>query len=92
MDNEFTDFDEPMAETVIGWKGVTFAPVFTNGALDLSGEYSYIDLQHQLAGLGRPEPRHRPTPTIPDTELDAGVGTLPHRLRAVPGQEDATSR
>ncbi len=26
VDNEFTDFDEPMAETVIGWKGVTIVP------------------------------------------------------------------
>jgi hypothetical protein len=41
-DNEFTDFDEPFAETVIGWKGATFNPVFSTGALELSGEYSYI--------------------------------------------------
>ncbi|WP_257453535.1 hypothetical protein [Archangium lipolyticum] len=42
VDNEFTDFDEPFAETVIGWKGATFNPVFSAGALELAGEYSYI--------------------------------------------------
>ncbi|HEU5250481.1 MAG TPA: hypothetical protein VFW15_10895, partial [Thermoanaerobaculia bacterium] len=42
VDNEFTDFDEPMAETAIGWEGFTIAPVFSKGALDLSGEYTYL--------------------------------------------------
>jgi len=43
VDNEFTDFDEPLAETVIGWKGITLAPTWTLGNLDLSGEYTKVD-------------------------------------------------
>lgn len=43
VDNEFSDFDEPMAETVIGWKGVTVVPTYSTGNLDLSGEVSFID-------------------------------------------------
>ena len=31
VDNEFTDFDEPFAETAIGWKGLTVNPVYGNG-------------------------------------------------------------
>ena len=27
VDNEFTNFDEPMAETATGWRGITFAPI-----------------------------------------------------------------
>jgi hypothetical protein len=42
VDNEFTDFDEPYAQSVIGWRGATVNPVYSNGALELSGEYSYI--------------------------------------------------
>ncbi len=43
VDNEFTDFDEPLAETVIGWKGITVAPVWTIGNLDLAAEYTKVD-------------------------------------------------
>jgi|CXWL01.1.fsa_nt_gi hypothetical protein len=43
VDNDFTDFDEPMAETVIGWKGITLVPTYSSGNLDLSGEVSKID-------------------------------------------------
>ena len=43
VDNEFTDFDEPLAETVIGWKGFTVVPEFSAGNFDFIGEFSYID-------------------------------------------------
>jgi len=42
-DNDFTDFDETMAESVIGWKGFTIAPELTLGELTLAAEYSFID-------------------------------------------------
>lgn len=42
-DNDFTDFDETMAESVIGWKGFTVAPELTLGELTLAAEYSLID-------------------------------------------------
>ena len=89
VDNEFTDFDEPMAETAIGWKGITVVPAGRRGSLDLSGEYTYIDLQHQLAGLGRPQPRHRRHRSTRTRARHRRRPQLPHRLRAVPGQEDA---
>jgi hypothetical protein len=49
VDNEFTNFDEPMAETAIGWKGITVAPVYSHGNFELRGEYSYIEY-HTKAG------------------------------------------
>ncbi len=43
VDNEFTDFDEPAAETVIGWKGFTIVPRWQRGNLEVAGEYTHID-------------------------------------------------
>ena len=43
VDNEFTDFDEPAAETVIGWKGFTIVPRWQRDTLEISGEYTHID-------------------------------------------------
>jgi hypothetical protein len=42
-DNDFTDFDETMAESVLGWKGFTIAPQMTLGDLEIKAEYSMID-------------------------------------------------
>ncbi len=42
VDNEFSDFDEPMAETSIGWVGGTVNPVFAAGPLEVSGEYTFL--------------------------------------------------
>lgn len=73
VDNEFTDFDEPMAETAIGWKGVTFVPVFSKGALDLSGEYTYLTYDTNWQAWGDPSRGIEDT-DFPGTELDTGVG------------------
>jgi len=73
VDNEFTDFDEPMAETAIGWRGLTLNPVFTNGALDLSGEYSYITYNTNWQAWGD-DSRSITDTDYPGTELDTGVG------------------
>lgn len=43
VDNEFTDFDEPRAESVIGWKGITIVPRWQRGTLEVAGEFSHID-------------------------------------------------
>ena len=71
-DNEFTDFDEPMAETAIGWKGVTVLIPWTIGDLDLSGEYTYIDYNTNWQAWGSPD---QPvlTTKYPNFESDAGV-------------------
>lgn len=73
VDNEFTDFDEPFAETAIGWKGITVNPVYGNGGLDLSGEYSFITYNTNWQAYDSPDTSYTKTP-YPTTELDSGVG------------------
>ena len=51
-DNDFTDFDEPMAETVIGWKGFTVAPSYIWNDWEFSGEYTYIDYDTNWQACG----------------------------------------
>jgi|GEM_PF-532172 len=41
-DMQFTDFDEPAAESVIGWKGITVKPIYGKGNWDVSGETTWI--------------------------------------------------
>jgi hypothetical protein len=53
VDNEFTDFDEPMAETAIGWKGFTFVPIWTSGNLELQAEYTMLDYNTNWQNWGR---------------------------------------
>ncbi|HBL27363.1 MAG TPA: hypothetical protein DD490_11065 [Acidobacteria bacterium] len=71
VDNEFTDFDEPLAETVIGWKGITIAPTWTIGNLDLSGEYSKIDYNTNWQAWDDPSKPINST-TLPNMDSDAG--------------------
>ncbi|HYH94553.1 hypothetical protein [Hyalangium sp.] len=78
VDNEFTDFDEPFAETAIGWKGITVNPVYGNGNLDLSGEYSFITYDTNWQAFGDPTTSITNTP-YPVAELDTGVG---HNFRS----------
>ncbi len=78
VDNEFTDFDEPMAETVIGWKGITLAPVYTAGPLDVSGEYTYLTYNTNWQAWGD-DSRSVTSTLYPATELDSGVG---HNFRS----------
>lgn len=87
VDNEFTDFEEPLAETAIGWKGVTIAPLFTVGALELSGEYTWIDYNTNWQAWGDSS---RPIlDTIyPNHESDTGVGSF--RNAYAPFQEKET--
>ncbi len=51
-DNAFTDFDEPAAESVIGWMGVTIVPKFAFDEWEFQAEYSYItyDTNWQACG------------------------------------------
>ncbi len=51
-DNDFTDFDEPVAYTVLGWKGVTLVPKWQIGNWEFSGEYSYIDFNTNWQACG----------------------------------------
>jgi hypothetical protein len=51
-DNDFTDFDEPVAYSVIGWKGFTLVPRYAVGDWEFSGEYSYIDFNTNWQACG----------------------------------------
>lgn len=72
-DNDFTDFDEPVAETCIGWKGITLKPVYGNGNWDVTGEYTYIGYNTNWQAFG--DDTKPVTSTIyPTMEGDTGVG------------------
>jgi hypothetical protein len=85
VDNEFTDFDEPFAQTAIGWQGATFNPVFSNGALDLSGEYSFITYDTNWQAYGD-DTMSLSNPLYPTFEGDVGVGH-PFRTAYQPFQD-----
>jgi hypothetical protein len=51
-DNDFTDFDEPVAYQVTGWKGVTLVPKFIFGDWEFAAEYSYIDFNTNWQACG----------------------------------------
>ncbi len=87
VDNEFTDFEEPMAETVIGWKGITIVPNWTIGDLDLSGEYTHIDYNTNWQAWGQPN-RGITDSIYPNFESDAGVGS--YRNAFAPFQDKKT--
>ena len=88
MDNEFTDFDEPRAETAIGWRGFTIAPQFGKSNFDLSGEFTMIDYNTNWQAWGDD---HRPITSTDyaSMELDTGVG---HNWRSAyaPFQDKST--
>jgi hypothetical protein len=88
VDNEFTDFDEAMAETVIGWKGITVAPNWSIGGLDLSGEITWIDYNTNWQAWGDPS---QPilTTIYPNMESDAGIGSF--RNAYAPFQDKETT-
>jgi len=88
VDNEFSDFDEPMAETAIGWKGITVAPVYAMGAFELAGEYSYIGYNTNWQAYDD-DSRPITSSLYPTMEADTGVG---HNFRSayVPFQDKKT--
>ena len=73
-DNAFTDFDEPMAETVIGWKGFTIQPVLGLGDFDLTAEYTQVDYSTNWQAWGDPTRGIQDSP-FPNMESDAGFGS-----------------
>ncbi|HEV7671469.1 MAG TPA: hypothetical protein VGS22_23360 [Thermoanaerobaculia bacterium] len=89
VDNEVTDFDEPAAETVIGWKGLTIAPTLSLGGLDLAGEITVIGYNTNWQAFG--DSNRSVTSTVyPVHELDTGVG---HNFRSAyaPFQDKKTT-
>jgi hypothetical protein len=51
-DNDFTDFDETVAFSVIGWQGITLVPKFAFGDWEFAAEYSYIDFDTNWQACG----------------------------------------
>ena len=87
VDNEFTDFDEAMAETVIGWKGITVVPTWTIGKLDLAAEVTHIDYNTNWQAWGFPN-KAIDNSIYPNFESDAGVGS--YRNAFAPFQDRKT--
>jgi hypothetical protein len=87
VDNEFTDFEEAMAETVIGWKGFTIAPTWSVGGFDLAAEYTKIGYNTDWQAWGD---RTRPilSTIYPNHESDAGIGS--YRNAYAPFQDKDT--
>ncbi len=86
VDNEFTDFDEPLAETVVGWQGFTIVPSWGRGDLDLAAEFTSIDYNTNWQAWGDPS-RHvlfdpdgdegpLQGPRFPNHESDTGIGSF----------------
>lgn len=73
VDNDFTDFDEPLAETVIGWEGVTLTPVYSKGALEVAGEFSYITYDTNWQAFND-STRSIMNTDYPTADLDTGIG------------------
>ncbi|QQR72617.1 MAG: hypothetical protein IPJ17_14020 [Holophagales bacterium] len=88
VDNEFTDFDEPLAESVIGWKGFTVVPSFSTGSLDLSGELTFVDYNTNWQAWDDPS---RPilSSIYPNNESDSGLGSF--RNAYAPFQDKETT-
>jgi hypothetical protein len=87
VDNEFTDFDEPLAETVIGWKGITVVPTWTIGNLDLAAEYSKIDYNTNWQAWGDPS---KPIDSTIYPNMDSDAGFRSFRNAYAPFQDRDT--
>ncbi len=88
VDNEFTDFDEPYAETAIGWKGITLTPTYTSGSLQLAAEYTHLGYDTNWQAWGDPN-RSITDTDYPSNELDTGVGHS-YRSAYAPFQDKKT--
>jgi hypothetical protein len=90
VDNEFTDFDEPAAETVIGWKGFTIVPRWQKDTLEISGEFSHIDYNTNWQAWGDSS-RGIENTKYPAAEIaNVGVGN-PYRSAYAPFQDKTTN-
>lgn len=88
VDNQFTDFNEPMAETVIGWQGFTIAPTFQKGALDLAAELSFITYDTDWQAWGD-DSRSITSSLYPAMDTLTGMGS--YRAAYAPFQDKKTT-
>lgn len=87
VDNQFSDFNEPMAETAIGWEGITITPTFQKGSLELAGEYSYITYDTNWQAWGDPS-RSITNSLYPAMDTSTGLGS--YRSAYAPFQDKKT--
>jgi hypothetical protein len=88
VDNEFTDFDEPAAETVIGWKGFTLVPRWQRGNLEIAGELTHIDYNTNWQAWGD-DTRAISNTKYPAAEIGS-VGIGSYRSAYAPFQDKTT--
>jgi hypothetical protein len=67
-----------MAETVIGWKGITIVPTYNKGPLEITGEFTHLGYNTNWQAFGMPNKSVDQT-IYPVHELDTGVG---HNFRS----------
>ena len=72
-DNQYTDMDEPIAESVIGWKGFTIKPLYASGSWDIQGEITWIGYNTNWQMWDDPTLTITNSP-YPMQEGDTGVG------------------
>ncbi len=89
VDNEFMDFDEPLAETCIGWKGLTLIPEWVLGDLELSGEVSLIDYNTNWQNWGLGTAHDMQSTPYPTMEPGSGFGSFRNAYN--PFQERTTN-
>ena len=88
VDNQFTDFNEPMAETAIGWEGITITPTFQKGALELAGEFSYITYDTNWQAWGD-DSKSITNTLYPAMDTQTGMGS--YRSAYAPFQDKKTT-
>mgnify|MGYP006370571233 CR=1 FL=1 len=76
-----------MAETAIGWEGITITPTFQKGALDLAAEFSYITYDTNWQAWGDPSKSITNTP-FPAMDMQVGMGS--YRSAYAPFQDKTT--
>lgn len=72
-DNQFTDFEEPIAETVIGWKGFTLKPLYASGNWDIQGEMTWLGYNTNWQMWNDPTLTITNSP-YPAQDQDTGIG------------------
>ena len=87
VDNQFSDFNEPMAETAIGWEGITITPTFQSGNLELAGEYTYLTYDTNWQAWGDDS---RSITNTPFPAMDTLTGLGSYRSAYAPFQDKTT--
>ncbi|WP_018690637.1 hypothetical protein [Algicola sagamiensis] len=72
-DNDFTDFDETAAYSVLGWRGLTILPKYEIAEWELAAEFTYIDYSTNWQACGEKSKANCAYPVL-DNNHNWGVG------------------